>query len=123
MRTHFPCNNKVEHFVVPSTLIRIIMQSTTGFHDIVNAGNTQLDLYPNPASNQVVVSFEGQPGIREGTLQLINIGGQILFSRNYQAGLPTEQMIPLDQIPDGLYTVILYTPGGHFTGKLSILKR
>ncbi len=105
-----------------STEVLIIMQVNTGIRDIRDREELLLNLYPNPAVSHVYVSLGDLTGVREGRLQLVNVRGQILFSRNYNGISPEVQMIPLDDMPDGVYTVIFTADKKRFTGKLVIMR-
>ncbi|MEM7373343.1 MAG: T9SS type A sorting domain-containing protein [Bacteroidota bacterium] len=77
-----------------------------------------LQLYPNPAQNQVSLSGSlpiGQPA----ELQLFSLDGQLIYSTNVRTG---QSIIPLLHVPSGQYIVRLLTKEEQYRGKLLIRK-
>ena len=57
----------------------------------------KITMYPNPATDKVNVQFD-----QEGTLSVVNLAGQTVFSQNVNSGLTT---IQTGQLPEGFYMV------------------
>jgi hypothetical protein len=105
-----------------STEILFIIRLSTKLREIEYREDHVLDLYPNPATESVCVSYAGFTGTQEGILQLFNVDGRVLYMKEYHAGLPGEEVIPLGHLPGGIYSVIFNTPGKQYMGKLVIVK-
>jgi len=79
---------------------------------------TQYRLFPNPAGDQVQVSFT----TKEPTalrVRLISYLGQEVASWNWQAGSgPQERSLDLSRIPDGWYTISMESEKGVLSRKL-----
>jgi len=105
-----------------STEILIILKLNTSLPEIKGREEFVLDLYPNPATSKVSVNFGDHGSIKEGKLQLINANGQVLYVKDYHVGLPPTQVIPLDHLPGGIYSVLFNTSERQCVGKLVIMR-
>ena len=105
-----------------STEILIILKLNTGLIGTKNREEYILDLHPNPASSEVCVTFDNYERVRKGKLQLINGNGQIVFVREYHEELPPIEVIPVDQLPVGIYSVLFHTHEKQYVGKLVIIR-
>lgn len=70
----------------------------------------QLFVYPNPASNSVIIKF---PSDEEGTIQIVNLFGQIVFSEKIKT---EEEQIDVSKFSGGMY-VVRWSSGENFEMK------
>ena len=86
----------------------------------IDAGEHGLQLYPNPASDQLNVSFNSEvPGPAE--LQIYDLQGRPLLQRMLTTRSGEHQeTIALSGLPDGIYLLRLRTAEGEYTEKFSV---
>lgn len=73
----------------------------------------QLNLFPNPAKNQVTLQFEVKP-TEQVLFHLYNLQGQLISTRRLNNG--SKHSIPLNNLPTGLYLYQLKDRQGRFRG-------
>jgi len=105
-----------------STEILIILKLNTSLPAIRSRKEFILDMYPNPATSEVCINFDDHGSVKEGKLQLINANGQVLYVKEYHAELPPTQMISIDHLPGGIYSVLFNTSERRCIGKLIIMR-
>ncbi len=77
------------------------------------ADNPDVKVYPNPAENMLNVEFSaGAPGLYK--LRMLNISGQTVFSRNYEAFTEVKDALDLSALPRGMYVLILQNEKGRY---------
>lgn len=93
--------------------INMVGAPTTGIEQ--TARKAQMQLVPNPAHEQVKVSFDRIEGT--ATVTMTSITGQVIYhqSVNTQTG---SVIIPLQQVPAGMYIIELQSDNARFTEKL-----
>lgn len=82
-----------------------------------------LQVYPNPASGAVTFEVR-QPGLTTGELRILDAAGKLvrmLHSGDFSAGTQSFQM-DVQALPAGIYLVLLNTPQGRLTKRLSVVK-
>lgn len=76
-------------------------------------GRTGIGVYPNPATNNTfnLEMINQQPG--EYEIKLLNSFGQILMTKiiQYSGGSSIEKLQPQQNIPPGIYYLVIKTPG------------
>ena len=94
-----------------SVFVQLTGQTTTA----VNAfESVDLEMYPNPAHNQVTLRFSTLP--EQGTrIELTNMTGKTLFSREVQS---TEEVLNIQSQPAGMYLVKIISGNGYQVKKL-----
>ncbi len=88
---------------------------------IKNAAVTHsINVFPNPANGLVNLEFNSKSG-GEYNVKLVNVYGQVVRSKNASAvtGENTYQL-PLQGIPNGIYTVTIRNGDGVYTTKLVV---
>ncbi|HET9501934.1 MAG TPA: FG-GAP-like repeat-containing protein [Hymenobacter sp.] len=86
------------------------------------AGALQAQLYPNPAHGQFVVAVPAalRPVGAAGPLQLYNSIGQLVLEQPFQLTAAGEAVVPVAQLPAGIYTLHLALRTGVSTYKVAI---
>ena len=86
----------------------------------VSRQNFFFEIYPNPASDYVFISYDlNSPG----RLTLFNASGQIVFIAPLAEGSVTQQRLPIDQIPNGVYFYKITSESRPVrSGRLSIIR-
>lgn len=99
----------------------IIPDSSTGIAK-VNNDISLFNLYPNPAKNEVKISFES---VRKGQISLTDITGRTLLTQNISAGSQYISM-PLkvagQDLPEGMYFINVQTDNQRAVKKLYITR-
>lgn len=75
----------------------------------------KMQIIPNPAKEEVKISFDKLEG--KAILKLSNIAGQVIFSREIEATAGSV-IIPLYNLPAGIYIVELQSSNAKFSEKL-----
>lgn len=95
--------------------INMVGKPTNGIASTVNMTNASLQLIPNPARDEVNISYVNSEEI--GIIQLLDITGKTI----YKSATNTKEgsiNIPLSSYPDGIYIVELRTNKGSISQKL-----
>jgi len=103
--------------------IVVIGYSTAGVSSVGRNGLTFFGNYPNPCNNNTNIKFSlaQQTGI---TLQVMDAGGRVVYSRKADALAAGEHILPLstEQFPAGDYVYLVQTSmGAGMAGKLTVL--
>jgi Secretion system C-terminal sorting domain len=91
-----------------SNRIRMVTYHPVGVDNIQSPASS-LNLYPNPASNQITINVAA---VMEGTITITNIIGQKVLTQEYHGNSVT---IDVADLPKGLYIVKVI--GTAYTGK------
>jgi hypothetical protein len=83
----------------------------------INNQALQVTLYPNPAHNEVNITWDG--GIKVHTLNLVNMMGQVVHTTAVAAQQQAANML-INSFPAGVYTLQLHTDKGIAARKLVI---
>lgn len=86
----------------------------TGIGDVALSDN-QLIVFPNPATNDVIIQLEG---IKQANLSVMNLVGQQVYGG--QVSQENRTLLDVSQWPVGLYIIQLETPQGVLTRKLLV---
>ncbi|MCZ2223592.1 MAG: endonuclease [Chitinophagales bacterium] len=70
--------------------------------------NIKYSVYPNPASNFLVIKNNGNERNISHQIQLTDLAGRILINNKYEK-FDTQIIIPIQQIPEGVYIVKITT--------------
>ncbi|MBZ0305740.1 MAG: T9SS type A sorting domain-containing protein [Anaerolineae bacterium] len=92
----------------------MVGQPTNGIA-IARNHSAKMQLIPNPARDEVKISFDKLEG--KALLKLTSITGQVIFSREINA-VTGSVVIPLYNIPSGIYIAELQSSNTRFTEKL-----
>ncbi|WP_299896121.1 glycoside hydrolase family 11 protein [uncultured Aquimarina sp.] len=84
--------------------------------DDLQKPNSYFDIYPNPAKDVAHVNFNISN--QEKKLEVYNVSGKIVLSKNYGA---TETITEIENLPKGMYFVVLNTNNNNAAKKLIIL--
>lgn len=81
-----------------------------------------LQIYPNPANNQLHLHWENQPTHTGNALfQLYNLAGQVVLQHVLPSGLPfQDNVLALPALPDGLYFAKIIANHKTFSAKVLI---
>ncbi len=80
--------------------------------------NSKLSLYPNPASDFLYIDAGN---MKNSDLQIIDFSGREILSKNL-GNITTQIQIPITNIPEGIYFVILKGDAEVKTAKLVVKK-
>lgn len=93
--------------------LTVVEGVTTSIHEL-ETSKTQWAIFPNPTKNQLTIEL--QTGLLEGSIQICNALGQIVYQQNI---LPNQTSIPLFvkdmKLTAGIYHVHLQTTAGKST--------
>jgi len=78
------------------------------------AVSSLLKIYPNPAQDEVLVSFPEQLG--DGELTVLNLNSQVLMTANVSPGVP--QNVSVKDLPKGVYLIQIRTANETMTQRL-----
>jgi len=92
------------------------LQTSTGIWDDVR-NPLQVNVYPNPASDQLQVILEEAVG-KGALMEIVNMEGQVIYEAT--VGSSSASMINLTTFPAGTYVVRISTQEKNYTGKLVI---
>jgi hypothetical protein len=95
---------------------------TANFRDVTGIPelyDNSLKIYPNPASNRVMIEF-ANPGLEQLTIRLININGQIVAEKIVVSLGLAETALDLTGLSPGLYTLIIRGERLNVTRKLIV---
>ena len=94
-----------------SVFIELVDQQTTAINEFESYA---IDMYPNPARNQVTVRFSTVP--EQGTrIELTDMSGKTLLSRQVQS---TYEVLNIQSQPAGMYLVKIISNNGYKVNKL-----
>jgi WD40 repeat protein len=90
------------------------IRSTTGVSETKNV-SANLNVYPNPTSDEVRVNFTGT---YKGTASLVmtDVLGREVYQSNVNTGSPAN--VSLSALPNGIYFLTLETPSGNTVQKI-----
>lgn len=89
---------------------------TTGVNEIGTI--TQPEVFPNPATNTVNLSWNGMKAVN-AHISLINTMGQVVLSKEFaEVNGVNNNTINIGHLPSGVYQYILSTSGGEHKGKI-----
>jgi len=81
--------------------------------------NFNLQIFPNPVSNQALNIFYRLPQSTDGTLQIIDVNGRMVY--NYHLPMwSTQQSLKLPTLNSGIYTILIFADGKKIAKKLII---
>ncbi len=88
-----------------------------------NQGNiSNVKVYPNPANNQFNVNVNLSSS-EKTNISLYNIMGQVVLTKNYDFNVGDNLVnIPVDQLANGIYTVLVSSTSGSYQTKVSVIK-
>jgi len=82
---------------------------------------TALNLFPNPAENEVFVAIEDQVGAGNATIAIRDLAGRTVATQTAAlTGTNTSVRINLANAKPGMYTVEVVTNGGRLTRKMVV---
>lgn len=87
-----------------------------------NNNISKVKIYPNPSSSQFNVNVS-VAAAEKSTVSLYNVMGQLVLTKNcdFNAGENLVN-IPVDQLSNGIYTVLISSAGGSYQTKVSVVK-
>lgn len=91
--------------------------TTTGLTDASTGRTAMFSLYPNPAHEQLTITFNEN---REDTFgfELMDATGKILEQRSVvSTGAPEQNILNIQHLPPGMYLIRLSTSNGSYTEK------
>ncbi len=92
----------------------------TGITNISSPNNTVIQVYPNPAKDNITISLSNS--LKEDALvSIVNIEGQQLITTTAAAG-QTKINIPLPNLPSGMYVCVVQVNTNKYYNKFTILK-
>ena len=72
---------------------------------LVEADAAGFEIFPNPATSEITISFR-QPTNEAAVIEVLDISGRLLMSDQLEAGIVSRKLA-LKAIPPGVYTVRL----------------
>ncbi|HRC66811.1 MAG TPA: T9SS type A sorting domain-containing protein, partial [Bacteroidales bacterium] len=105
---------------IASANINITFKDCTGIEEL--ASSLGISIYPNPNQGNFTIEFHAkQP--TSVNMRILNLFAQQVFALdNLKINTQTLQKINLDQLPDGIYILVIETNGRTFTQKFVINK-
>ena len=79
-----------------------------------------LEIYPNPASETVLVRLPGVPAARPATVEVLDLLGRAVRQRTAQLGAAETVAVDLRGLPAGLYAVRVQSGGQEYTGRVVV---
>jgi hypothetical protein len=97
------------------------LDGTAGYTVIksVHVSTGSMNVYPNPATNQVTISLAEQPHADSWSLTVINNRGQLLLQKKYNNDITTISL-PINSYPAGNYTLVITDGNTRQSNKLVI---
>ncbi len=91
-----------------------------GFTGVETLTSNSLMAYPNPANNMVTVGF-GAENAAQGTLEIMNLAGQVVLSQNIEV-VSGKNMVEVNiaDLASGVYAYQVKTGDQQMTGKLVV---
>jgi|ERR1700757_823352 len=88
-----------------------------------NNGNiSNVKVYPNPANSQFNINVN-LTASEKTSVSLYNVMGQVVFTKNFDFNAGENLVnIPVDQLSNGMYTVLVSSTSGSYQTKLSVIK-
>jgi hypothetical protein len=80
----------------------------TNVTDVKNINSTQIQIFPNPASDKIIVNF--YPASNDATIRIFSIDGKICSSHNIISGNETD----ISNLKPGIYILELNNDDGIF---------
>jgi hypothetical protein len=96
-----------------STVVVTLKQSATAISQLTRR---ELRLYPNPSTGQFTMELDNR--IKDASVSIFNAEGKQVFSHNYH-NLKSSR-VNLEQVPAGLYYIVIRTSSGTINKKLII---
>ncbi|NOT37628.1 MAG: T9SS type A sorting domain-containing protein [Saprospiraceae bacterium] len=93
---------------------------TCGSSGVVNNFESDLKIFPNPASSQLNIQLKNPKDYI--SLKIINFLGHEIQSYEI-TNMEQELIIPLNSIPDGIYTLSFYSNTGQTVSKLLVIQK
>jgi len=117
--TVFVTETSADTCVVTSDTLEVIVDDCIGIGEITNA---KIHLYPNPAKNQIVISFMSTKAMHY-VANIFNQQGQPVYEKqSVHHGGKGLQQINIDNLPDGLYIYRIKTSTNEvYQSKFSII--
>ncbi len=115
------CPNGLQNSEHSNTKLQTLELSESSAKNKTLFINTDFQLYPNPATNQIILDFGTALSSENNEVQIINYTGQIV----HQVAIsdrPTSLNINILDIPNGFYLVVLKTNEEQVVKKLLVSK-
>jgi hypothetical protein len=107
--------------VITNTTINTLDEKT-GILE-VNRANSQLTCYPNPASEQVNISFSGISSKESATVKIMDMSGKLVYTKSINVTTGNNNLqLELASLNNGIYFIQLETADSRQIGKLSIVR-
>ncbi|MEX2370350.1 MAG: T9SS type A sorting domain-containing protein, partial [Bacteroidales bacterium] len=101
-------------------LVMVILNVDTWVPKYANDQYSMLELYPNPAHDQVFIKLGEQGFARETRVEIYRLDGKSAFSATYENHGQAVLKIPVDFLENGYYNVVVQTETGRRSGPLVI---
>lgn len=115
----------IDDALIPSSdegLVMVILDVDTWVPQYPESKATELELYPNPARDQVSVKL-GETALRgQVSLSIFGTDGKCHYRTQYQGLNEASITLPTGHLKDGVYHVLLETEKEKRSGKLVIMK-
>jgi hypothetical protein len=86
----------------------------------VNASNSFFQVFPNPATGNVSLSFHNE-NTTEYKLEILDITGKMVYSANILASSKTPHLLSLGYLPAGFYMVRASNAADSFISRLQLI--
>ena len=82
---------------------------------------SQLDIFPNPTSDVINIKMESKK-TTDFDYQIISLSGQLIKSGNFKVKSKSQETINVNDIPVGMYMIVLNNGENVITNKISIMR-
>jgi hypothetical protein len=107
--------------IITNTTINTLDEKTGIFE--VNSANSQLTCYPNPASEQVNISFSGISSKESASLKIMDMSGKLVYTKSINVTTGNNNFqLGIASLNNGIYFIQLETADSRQIGKLSIVR-
>ncbi|PLX13221.1 MAG: hypothetical protein C0598_04165 [Marinilabiliales bacterium] len=89
----------------------------TGFEEI--SQNNEISIYPNPATSFIKIKMD-DVSENDMKLNIINMSGQLIYESRHDFSTNQEIIIPVNDIPNGIYQLVISNSSRAYTEKVII---
>ena len=104
------------HFNKMEVHMNVLKEISSGFKPLTNAGDTDIKIYPNPATSKLTIGNK-EEGIKMVKIAIYSLNGKKLYETKYGVDLPYQ--IDISSFNTGLYLVEVCAGKKYFVQKIT----